>query len=299
MEVGGQNAGGPGTALRMWRHFRAPLLGLLLGWGVVKGVDRVRLARLSPQERSQLAHEHCVRAQAICDEQCLTRNVAPIILPEDVIEEMIDEYSRALDIDSGHLEALHSRAYWRKFAGDPAGALDDYDELLRRDPGNALAWYQRGGLHCGRGDHAAAIADFTRSLEIQPHHPGSAVLGARARCRRESCDWRGALADLAAEGDFDQLSIADCRQALGEHAEAVKAYDAWLRNSSSTEVLYRRGVSKFATGDRDGALEDFTRACQHDGPPRADAQTFIREHPGSPMSDLLQEALRPLPESVR
>ncbi|MBI2922292.1 MAG: tetratricopeptide repeat protein [Planctomycetes bacterium] len=290
---------GPNAWLRAWRHVRAPLLGLLLGWGVVKGVDRLRIARLSPQERSQLAHEHCVRAQAICDEECLTRNVGPIILPEDVIEEMIDEYSRALEIDSGHLEALHSRAYWREFIGDPAGALDDYDDLLRRDAGNALAWYQRGGLLCDRGDHTAAIADYTRSLEIQPHRPGSAVLGARARCRRESGDWRGALADLEAEGGYDRLSIADCRQALGEHAEAVKGYDAWLRSSSSTEILYRRGVSKFSIGDRDGALEDFTRACQNDGSPRADALTFIREHPGDPMSDLLQEALRPLPEAVK
>ena len=299
MEPECPNPEGPPAWLRAWRWTRAPLLGLLLGWGVVKGVDRLRIARLSPQERSALAHEHCLRAQAISDEACRRLGVGPINLPEDVIDDMIDEYSRALEIDSGHLEALHDRAYWRSYSGAPRGALRDYDELLRLDPGNALAWYQRGGLHCSGGDHAAAISDYTRSLEIQAHRPGSAVLGARARCRRETGDWTGALADLEADGGYDSLGIADCLQALGRHDEAVKAYDRYLRNSAAPEVLYRRGRSRFAAGNRTGAIEDFTGACQQDGPARAEAEAFVREHPGDPMSDALREALKRLPEEVR
>ena len=278
---------------------RAPLLGVILAWAVVRIVDRVRIARMSPKERTPLAHEHCLRAQEISEEACRRLGVSPIDLPRGVMGDMIDEYSRALEIDPGHLEALHDRAYWRSYRGDDWRAMRDYDELLRLDPKNALAWYQRGRLQHERGKHAEAIADFTHALEVEPARPGQATLGARSRCRRETGDWQGALDDLMADGGRDHLGIADCRQALGQHAEAVKAYDAYLRTSNSTEVLYRRGVSLFAAGDRAGAIEDFARACQEAGTPRADALTYMREHPGDPMSGALEEALRPRPESVR
>ncbi|KAF0246600.1 MAG: hypothetical protein FD180_598 [Planctomycetota bacterium] len=114
-----------------------------------------------------------------------------------------------------------------------------------------------------------------------------------------AADRAGALADLEADGGTDTLSIADCRQALGRHAEAVKSYDAYLRHSRSLDVVYRRGVSRFAIGDRAGALEDFSRACLDEGSPRTAAMDFIQQHPGDPMSAVLQEALRPKPEAPR
>lgn len=289
----------PARGPRAWKLLRAPLVGVALGLLAVKGLDRWRISRLTPEERRSAAHAHCERAQEISDEACRRLKVGPIYLPKDVMGAMVGEYSRALEIDPDHLEALDGRAYWRWFRGDSNEALADYDEFLRRETGNPLVWYQRGRLRCERGDHRGAIEDYTRSLQVEPRRPGSATLGARAYCRRECGDWKGALEDLLADGGYDSLQIANCCQALGRHAEALPYYDKYLLRSSSDEVRYRRGLSRFATGDRAGALEDFSRACQEEAQPRRDAQAFIQAHPGDSMSAVLLEALQPKPERGR
>lgn len=284
---------------RAWRLLRAPVVGLALGLALVKGYDRWRIARMTPVERRDTAKGHCERAQEIQDEACKRLNLAPIYLPEDVLDAMIAEYSRALVVDPGNVEALGNRAYWRKFRGDGKGARADYDELLRLQPGNALAWYQSGNLRCDHGDHAAAIEDYNRSLAAEPHRPGQAVLGARARCRMEVGDYRGALADFQAQGGYDSWPIGDCHAALGEHAEAVAAYDRYLQRSDASLVRLRRGLSRFRLGDSAGALEDFRRACQEEGQARDEAQGHVRNTPADPVCELLKEALLPLPERPR
>ncbi|MEK7469337.1 MAG: hypothetical protein AAB074_18340 [Planctomycetota bacterium] len=147
-----------GRARKAWRIIRAPLVGLILGIGFVKGLDRWRISRLTPDERQTEAHAHCERASEISREACGRLGVGPIYLPKSVISDMIREYSRALEIDPGHLEALHDRAYWRAYSDQEKAARQDYDELIRRDPQNDLAWYQRARLRCGGGDHAGALA---------------------------------------------------------------------------------------------------------------------------------------------
>ncbi len=289
----------PSGTWRAWRRLRAPILGLALGLALVKGYDRWRIAQIKPEERPLFAHAHCLRAREISDEACRRLKLSPIYLPKDVMGDMIREYSRALKIDPDHLEALHDRAYWLWYRGERDEALDDYDELLRRSPRSALAWYQRGRIRCESGDHKSAIDDYTHALAIEPHHQGGSALGARASCRMDVGDMVGALQDLEAEGGYDHLRIGDCRQALGRHAEAVKAYDAWLRTSRSTGVLYRRGVSRFWSGDHAGALDDFTRACEPDGDERRTALAFLEREPGNPMSEVLRQALLPKPERER
>ena len=108
------------------------------------------------------ARAHCDRAREIQDEACTRLGVGPIHLPTEVIKEMIREYSKALEIDPENAEALHDRAYWRRYAGDGRAARADYDKLLRIAPANSLAWYQRGGMRCSGGDHAGALCGHNR-----------------------------------------------------------------------------------------------------------------------------------------
>ena len=74
---------------RAWRWLRAPLIGLALGLAVVKGVDKLRIARLSPKERAFAAREHCRRAQEICDKESARLGVGPINLPREVMGDMV------------------------------------------------------------------------------------------------------------------------------------------------------------------------------------------------------------------
>lgn len=278
-----------------WRRLRAPIIGLVLGLGLVRGLERARLASLTPAERAERAHDHCERAGELSREAVARLGLAgPIYLPPDVMQEMIDEYSRALELDPTHVEALHSRAYWHLYKHEGSAALADYDQLLELDPGNSEAWYQRGGIHCGRGDHARAIADYTRSIELAPN-PYLAMRGARARCHEHLGDFSAALADLQAEGGGDHYRIARCLAALGRHAEAVKHYDVVLaRSAGAAETTYERGLSRFAAGDRAGALEDFQRAFRSGTSIASDrAREHMAAQPGDSLSAALLEALGP------
>ena len=282
-----------------WRRraLRTVVLGLVLGWALVRGVDRTRVALLGPEARAAAAHAHCERARAIEREACRRLDTSPIYLPASVMQEMADELTRALQVDPGHLEALHDRAYWRWFSGDRQRARADYDWLLALDPGNSLAWYQRGRLRCERGDHAGAAADYTRAIELEPARTaGNAAWGARGSCRRDTGDVAGALADFQVDGD--PFEIGSCLQDLGRHAEAVAAFDARLAHGDHPRARYRRGISRLALGDRAGAVADLGQALEasdlHEL--RADAWQRIAAGPGDPLASALEEALRAHPE---
>lgn len=276
------------------RLLRTLVLALVLGWLLVRGVDRTRVALLGPEARAAAAHAHCERARAIEREACQRLSTSPIYLPASVMQEMADELTRALQVDPGHLEALHDRAYWRMFSGDKR-ARADYDWLLELDPGNGLAWYQRGRLRCGGGDHAGAAADYSRSLELAPRRGGNAAWGARGRCRRDTGDLAGALADFQVDGD--PFEVGSCLQDLGRHAEAVAAFDARLSHGDHPLARWRRGVSRLALGDRAGAVADLGQALEtgHDEL-RQEALARIAAGPGDPLASALEEALRAHPE---
>ncbi len=93
---------------------------------------------------------------------------------ESQSERAIADYSEALSLDPGHVEAWYMRgiAYWLQGRHDLA--IGDYTEALSLDPGHANAWSERGVAYHDKGQYERAIADFDEALSLDPGHVNAA-----------------------------------------------------------------------------------------------------------------------------
>jgi len=93
-------------------------------------------------------------------------------------------------------------------------ALDDFDRALACDSHNAKAYFYRGTVRDALGDHGPAAEDFTRSLELVPYQ-FEALLG-RAVSRGKLALWDQALDDCDAALDLvpDDAQAREVREQL-------------------------------------------------------------------------------------
>ena len=71
-------------------------------------------------------------------------------------ENAIDDFTRALEIDSNRSKAYHLRGLAREMAGDGEEALSDFNKAIETDPEYGAAYYSRATLltRMGREDEA-------------------------------------------------------------------------------------------------------------------------------------------------
>ena len=81
----------------------------------------------------------------------------------------IDNFNRALAVDSKYAAAYNGRGAAKQAKGDLEGALADFARALELDPKLADAYYNRGLLKKTKGDLEGALADYNRSIEINPN----------------------------------------------------------------------------------------------------------------------------------
>ena len=130
------------------------------------------------------------------------------------------------------------------------------------DPGNAHLLSARGMLLADTGDSNAAYASYTAAIEQDPDF-------AAAWANRAVLSYsEGRAADAASDLDH-AIKLADdpelranraiALQDLGEHRRALEDLDIVVAALSDEDpgILYRRGLSRFATQDTDGALADW------------------------------------------
>ena len=146
-----------------------------------------------------------------------------------------------LDADSfdGHL--YRGVAYY--FEGRHREALADYTAAIRLRPGNADAYLVRARAEIELGDTNLALNDYKEAIRLRPD--ANAHLA------------RGWL--LHQLGAYDQ-ALADYNQAL-----QVRPGDPVAR--------FRRGLTRYYSGDNAGAIEDFTGVIRLD-PRHADAYRY-------------------------
>ncbi|MEV3857408.1 tetratricopeptide repeat protein [Streptomyces sp. NPDC050095] len=211
------------------------------------------------------------------------------------------DYAAAIRLTPPFYEAHFNRADLLRELGDDAGALRDLDHALDLEPDHVDSLLHRADLQLTRGDLDRARADIERGLTLAPQHPQllaaqgtlrselgdtegayasySAALRADPRCVAAWAN-RAVLAFDAgraeqAVGDLDAaLALTDdaelranravALQSLGEHRRAAADLDhavGSVDGHPDPELLYLRGVSRFALGDEAGARADWRAHC--------------------------------------
>jgi tetratricopeptide (TPR) repeat protein len=172
------------------------------------------------------------------------------------------DLNRALELEPDHVDSLASRADLLLACGDVERAAADIEAGLSLEPYNAHLLSARASLLADSGDVNGALEAYAAALARDPNLVAAWVnravlLYSTGRVRDSIDDLDRALALSDAGGVRVNRAIA--LQDLGEHGRAIEDLDFALRSDDvdPADVLYRRGVSRFALDDVDGALADW------------------------------------------
>lgn len=180
-------------------------------------------------------------------------NRADLLLELGELERARADIDRGLAQYPQSASLLSARGLVLAESGDTAGAAASYTAALQADPGYVAAWVNRAILHHTSGRPADAVHDLDQAIGLADD---PALRANRAIALQDLAEHQRALDDL-------DLAIA----ALGEDLDP--------------DLLYRRGASRHALGDTDGAAADWRAHLAAYDPPQASpfARQIERYHP--------------------
>ncbi|PSO84747.1 MAG: molecular chaperone DnaJ [Cyanobacteria bacterium QH_9_48_43] len=161
-------------------------------------------------------------------------------------QDAIEDYARALKLDSNFIEAYIKRIEARYKLGNDRGVLEDCHQLLQLDPSSAHAYYYRGRARYRLGATSSALEAYTQVLRLEPDHPQAYYY--RGIANHDLKERSQAVADLRAHA-------ALCRQ-KGDRIGYQLARDTLARISGTRLSFGRDAVEKLSAGARD-ALKSF------------------------------------------
>ncbi len=80
----------------------------------------------------------------------------------------VEDYTQAIELNPGFLEAYIKRSATRYKLGDDRGALVDCNQALRINPNSAQAYYYQGRARYRLGYTQAAIEAYTQAIRLEP-----------------------------------------------------------------------------------------------------------------------------------
>ncbi|MFW6277846.1 MAG: tetratricopeptide repeat protein [Halorhodospira sp.] len=83
-------------------------------------------------------------------------------------ERALEEYSKALEQESDHPQALRGKARTFIEMGRPEEAVELYERYLAMEPESAGAYANRGIAYDRMGEHEQALKDYERALTLDP-----------------------------------------------------------------------------------------------------------------------------------
>ena len=143
----------------------------------------------------------------------------------------IAEYSRAISLRSGYLEAHVSRGNAYRRSGQLDRAIADYSRALALNSGHAEIYNYRGFVHAQMGDLNRAIADYTLAIRLRADYADAFFNRAHAYMQ---------------QGGWDR-AIADYTQVIRLEPSNASAYN-------------QRGNAHQRRGDRERASADYAAA---------------------------------------
>jgi tetratricopeptide (TPR) repeat protein len=177
-------------------------------------------------------------------------------------EAALRDLDYALDIEPAHVDSLLARADLMMARGEAERALADIERGLAAHPGDANLLTARGTLLEEAGDAESAYADFTAALDHDETFAAAwanrAVLSYSAGRLAEAVEDLDHAIELTDDASL-RANRAVALQDLGEHRRALLDLDLAVEvlAEDDPDLLYRRGASRYALQDVDGARTDW------------------------------------------
>lgn len=151
--------------------------------------------------------------------------------------EAIRNFSDALKISPGFLEAYENRGVAKYYLMDYKGAIEDYDKALGINPNDFNTYGRRGWAKYRLTDYNGAIADFTQA--IRGADDKTQYYNIRGQAKYQLGDFEEAISD------FDKVIITF---SAGKYQKSM--------------ALYWRGMIKIELGRKESGCKDLKEASR-------------------------------------
>lgn len=111
------------------------------------------------------------------------------------MKEAIEDFTKALQLDSKYFVGFTNRGYVHLQDGQPAAAEADFDESLKINAQQPLVYSLRGAARVAQGRVNEAIQDYSKVIELEPQNP--VALADIGFARFFGKDYAGALQALS------------------------------------------------------------------------------------------------------
>jgi tetratricopeptide (TPR) repeat protein len=227
-------------------------------------------------------------------------------------DKAIVQYTRAIAVEPGLVEAWHNRGNCWLEKENCDKAIADYTKVIELNPNISLTYFNRGFSWEIKQDYDRAIADFTRAVQLEPNY--AEAFSHRGDNWRYKGEYNKAIDDYTSviklkpddtwalvnrglcwnkKKEYDR-AIEDCTRAIEIDPKNEKSFkeraNAWLEKgeydktiADCTEVIKINPHHSWALGSRgfawskkkdyDRAIDDFNRAIDLD---RKDAWTYYQ-----------------------
>lgn len=255
-----------------------------------------------------------------------------------LLQQAIDDFSRALEKDPKMFEALVNRGYVRNDMQDAQAAIRDFEPALKMNPNSGIARLglafsylqlhrsrealeetnkaekllgELGATHMARATAYRqmrvldkAVSEYRVALKYSPDdlklHLALADALYHARHYAQSVNELDASLKLSPDDPLIYANMASAYAQMGRRAETFKYIQLAEREAvDQSAILLATGDALLTLGDRDAALERFTRALDTPDANRVDvriefAKLFVRE---GKLNDAKQEVALAFAES--
>jgi len=179
----------------------------------------------------------------------------------------LDLLRRAQQIDPGRSDLLRLQAQIARKLGNLEEALDAYQGALQLDGGQVQVWHELGELEEARHNLIGARLAYERALNLLPTYSAAALCLARLLRREESPQAAVELLIGLLTVDpyeFDALVLlGEMLLADGRVIEAEQAFDRVLRFvGDHVEALYLKGKARARRRDFDNATRLWSRVIE-------------------------------------
>jgi Tfp pilus assembly protein PilF len=149
-----------------------------------------------PEQQNAVAQviQQAVSEPAITNIQLTAQGYFEQALATDNVDEQIDSYTRAIQIDSNYANAYNNRGFAYLANGEYDKAIEDFAEAIRLKPNYIMPYYNRGFAYIQKGDYVTAIQDCTEAIRLDPNDaPAYYNRGLAYKCQNE---YRKAIEDF-------------------------------------------------------------------------------------------------------
>jgi tetratricopeptide (TPR) repeat protein len=155
-------------------------------------------------------------------------NLGIVLAKRGRIDEAIDHYRKALEIEPNHAEAHNNLGLALAGRGRIDEAIDHYQRTLKIDPGDAAAHVNLGLALAGRGRIDEAMSHFQKALDIKPddaegHYNLGLALAVRGRMDEAMVHFQRAV-DLKPDYAEAHINLGAALAVRGRIDEAIDHY---------------------------------------------------------------------------